>query len=50
MKWEYKVVAGSGGESDERMLNSMGERGYELVGIVVHAYLMHFYFKKPKKD
>ncbi len=46
--WEYKHLATEPG-ADEQELNSLGARGWELVGIVPLASATHFYFKRLRR-
>jgi len=44
-KWEYKTVSmGNGRQEAERILNQLGEQGWELVFIEEYS----FYLKRPK--
>ncbi len=46
--WEYQHLATEPG-ADEQELNSLGARGWELVGIVPLASATHFYFKRLRR-
>lgn len=46
--WEYKHVVRQASEPplDEATLNTLGEEGWELAGVVTHSGTTHFYFKR----
>ena len=47
-QWEYKVMRGAPIQSsvkDEKMLNDLGEQGWELVSV----YGVYFYFKRKAR-
>src|SRR5438093_3771318 len=49
-RWEYKVMARKPNASmSERELNTLGESGWELTGVVAGAGEVQFYFKRVRR-
>ncbi|MBP3954005.1 DUF4177 domain-containing protein [Gemmata sp. G18] len=52
-KWEYKVVTlpggGGGNEPDQKVLNALGDEGWELAGAPHEVGRARVILKRPKK-
>jgi hypothetical protein len=49
LKWEYKQIARNLKKEkplDETELNTLGEEGWEMSGVVQHSTFVYFYFKR----
>jgi hypothetical protein len=46
-KWEYKII---GAYNGEKMLNELGEDGWEMCGSASTSELHTLYFKRPKQQ
>lgn len=48
MKFEYRVEQRVDTLVEEAMLDELGEAGWELVTVVYHEYLWHYYLRRER--
>ena len=48
-KWEYRVVETGNEDGLESELNQLGQKNWELVGVIARKGQERFVFKRPKK-